>query len=202
MRTVDPNPYDICERADHLEVRGVSRHQVAEALQLLEKVRVLQADHVAITRSELVHALMIHNVSLTPSATLAQAQRLATHRDALLATPVLTHQSLQELRGDASGSSTRTWLARRRAADAVFTVSHNGKTLIPAFQIDEHGEPRTELQPILSTLIHGRVQGWALWTWLTSPTSFLSGEIPEQVARTAPGRALRAAERFATRPAA
>ena len=162
----------------------------------------MQADHAAATRADLVQALMVHNVSLTPPATLAQAQRLATRRAALLATPVLTYESLRELRGDARVSSTRTWVTRRRDARELFTVTYNGRTLIPAFQLDDHGEPRAELQPVLSALIDAGVRGWSLWTWLTTPTSFLSGGVPEQVARTAAARVLRAARRFAVSPAA
>ncbi len=202
MAATDASQYDIAEHRDHVEVRGVSRRYVAEALSLLEKVRAVQADHAAATREDLLQALMVQNVSLTPPATLAQAQRLATRRAALLATPVLTHESLRELRGDARVSSTRTWVTRRRDARELFTVTYNGRTLIPAFQLDDHGEPRAELQPILSTLIDAGVRGWSLWTWLTTPTSFLSGGIPEQVARAAPARVLRAAERFAVSPAA
>lgn len=194
--------YDVAERSDHLEVRGVSRRHMVEALDLLDKVRVLQADQVTRTRADLLRALMIHNVSLTPPSTVAQAQRLATHRDALLASPVLTHHSLQELRGDTRESSTRTWLARRKDAHQLFTVTHNGRTLIPAFQLDEHGQPRAELQPVLAALGDAGVQGWTLWTWLTAPTSLLSGQIPEQLARTNPARVLRAATRFASAPAA
>ncbi|WP_162234075.1 hypothetical protein [Mycolicibacterium goodii] len=139
---------------------------------------------------------------VTPPATLAQTQRLATHRDALLATPVLTYETLKELRGDVRESSTRTWVSRRREAGDLFTVSHNGRTLIPAFQLDEAGEPRAELGPVIHTLLSGGIQGWALWTWLTSATSLLSGEAPERLVRTAPQRVLRAAQRFAAAPAA
>ena len=199
MPTVD---YDIAVRRDHVEVRGVSEDDVAEALDLLDKFRAVQAEHVAENRDELVQALMANNVSLTPPASLAQAQRLATHRDALLATPAFTNETLQKLRGDALGSTTRAFLTRGRKAHALFTVTHQGRTLIPAFQLDDRGQPRAELKPILSTLTEGGITGWPLWTWLTSPTSFLSGEVPEQVARTASTRALRAAERFAVRPAA
>ncbi|MCW2688470.1 MAG: hypothetical protein JWR37_3360 [Mycobacterium sp.] len=202
MKAKDSFTYDIAERADHLEVRGVSGRDIVEALNLFDKVRTVQADHAATNRHDLVHALMAGNVPLTPPATVAQAQRLATHRDALLATPVLTHRSLRELRGDARESSTRTWLSRRRDARALFTISHNGRTLIPAFQLDDNGEPRPELQPILDALIDAGVQGWPLWTWLTSPTNLLSGETPERLARTAPQRVLRAAKRFATATAA
>ena len=202
MKAADVERYEIAERSDHVEVRGVSRRRIAEALDLLERVRAVQAEHAAATRDELVHTLMASNVALTPPATVAQAQRLASHRDALLATPLYTHASLRELRGDAKESSTRTWLSRRKAEKKVFTVTHNGRTLIPAFQLDDRGEPRLELQPLLATLQGAGVHGWALWTWLTSPTSLLSGEVPEQLVRTTPKRALRAAERFAAAPAA
>lgn len=194
--------YEVAERADHLEVRGVSRLEVEEALELMGRVRVLQADHMSATRADLTRALMARNVSLIPPATLAQAQRLATHRDALLATPVFTHETLRALRGDAKTSSTRTWLTRRRDHHEVFTVTHNGRTLIPAFQLDEQGQPRPELQPILEVLAGTGITGWSLWTWLTSPTALLSGEAPEQLARRAPARVLRAARRFRSTAAA
>ncbi|MBI3212225.1 MAG: hypothetical protein HYZ38_00250 [Mycobacterium sp.] len=202
MNGARPARYDIAEHADHVEVRGVSRGRVAEALDLLDRVRALQADHAADTRETLVRTLMAGNVPLTPPATVAQAQRLAGHRDALLASGVLTQSSLSQLRGDSRPSSTRTWLARRKQARALFTVSHGGRTLIPAFQLDEHGEPRPELQPILAVLLDAGVHGWTLWTWLTSPTSLLSGEVPERLARTAGQRVLRAAQRFAVTAAA
>lgn len=194
--------YEIAERAGHLEVRGVSRREVEDALELIGQVRVLQADHAAATRADLLRALMARNVALTPPATVAQAQRLASHRDALLATPVFTHDTLRALRGDATASSTRTWLTRRRDNHEVFTLTHNGRTLIPAFQLDELGGPRPELQPTLMALAGAGITGWSLWTWLTSPTALLSGEIPEQLARRAPTRVLRAARRFASNAAA
>jgi hypothetical protein len=219
--------YDIAEYDDRIEIRGLSRPELDETLelrelirslqvdtalnrveltealeQLVELVRTLQAEHSQAIRDDLLQVLMSREVSLTPPATLMQARRLAAHRDALLATPVLTHETLSELREDKSVSSTRTWLTRRRGDHALFTVNHKGRTLIPAFQLDEHGEPRTELQPILSVLHDGGIQGWSLWTWLTKPTSFLSGGVPEQMARTDPARALRAARRFAAGPIA
>jgi hypothetical protein len=200
--SVDRSPYDIDEHLGHVEVRGVSGRQVAEALRLLDKVHAVQADHAEATRGELLHALMVQNVSLTPPDTLAQTQRLANGRAALLATPVLTHESLRELRGDTKVSTTRTWVTRRRDAHALFTVIHNGRTLIPAFQLDRHGDSRAELQPILSILLEAGIRGWPLWTWLTTPTSYLSSGVPEQVARVYPDRVLRAAKRFAAPPAA
>jgi hypothetical protein len=198
----DGSHYDIAERSGHVEVRGVSGDEVLEALRLLETVRDLQAVQVSDNRDDLVRALMTNNISLTPPASVAQAQRLAAHRDALLATPVLTYDTLQLLRGDPKESSTRTWFARRRADRAVFAVTHHGRTIIPAFQLDQLGQPRPELQPMLDVLLASGIDGWPLWTWLTSPTSLLSGQTPESVARRAPQRALTAAARFAVPPAA
>jgi hypothetical protein len=189
--------YQVAERAGHLEIRGATRRDVEEALELIDKVRVLQADHVKTTRADLTRTLMARNVSLTPPATLAQAQRLASHRDGLLATPVFTHDTLRVLRGDTRTSSTRTWLTRRRDNHELFTIAYNGRTLIPAFQLDDEGQPRPGLQPILEALADAGITGWPLWTWLTGPTALLSGEIPEQLARRAPVRVLRAAQRFA-----
>ncbi|MCI4674421.1 hypothetical protein [Candidatus Mycolicibacterium alkanivorans] len=202
MSVADSPTYEVQERGDHLEVRGVSRREVLEALRLHAEVQVVRAARVAEVRDNLVQTLMAKNVSLIPPASLAQAQRLAAHRDALLATPAYTHESLQQVRGDARESSTRTWLSRRKDARELFTVKHDGRTIIPAFQLDANAEPRPELQPVLQTLIDAGVQSWALWTWLTAPTSLLSGEIPEQLVRSNPQRVLRAAQRFAAANAA
>ena len=194
--------YEVEERGDHLEVRGVSRREILEALRLHAEVQVVKAARVAEVRDSLVQTLMAKNVSLIPPASLAQAQRLAAYRDALLATPVYTHESMQQVRGDARESSTRTWLSRRKDARELFTVKHDGRTIIPAFQLDANGEPRAELQPVLQPLIDAGMQSWALWTWLTSPTPLLSGEVPEQLVRSNPQRVLRAAQRFTAANAA
>jgi hypothetical protein len=219
--------YEVERHRDHLEIRGLTRSELDETFeqlnlirdlqahdvvsnddltatlsQLVELIGTVQAERAAEVRDELLQVLTSREVSLIPPATLTQAKRLAAHRDALLATPVFTHETLSELRGNARPSSTRTWLTRRRDEHALFTVNVKGTTVIPAFQLDESGEPRPELQPIVSVLQEGGIEGWSLWTWLTKPTSFLSGAIPEEVARTHPERALRAAQRFAPAPAA
>lgn len=214
--------YEVERYSDRLEIRGLTQSELDETFEQLRLIRELQehkvvstdelsetlaqlvellgtlkAERAAAVRDELVKVLTSREVSLVPPATIAQAQRLAAHREALLATPVYTHETLSEVRGNARPSSTRTWLTRRRDEHALFTVNVKGTTVIPAFQLDESGEPRPELQPIMSALQEGGIDGWALWTWLTKPSSFLSGGIPEEVARTNPERALRAAQRFA-----
>ena len=188
--------YAVEDRGDYVEVRGVVGEELISALKLLARVRVLQADQAAIKRAELVQVLMAGEFSLTPPATLAQARRVAVARDALLATPVYTHETLQELRGDANTSATRTWLSRARGRHALFTVTYSNRTVIPAFQLDEAGEPRPELAPLIAALTERELDPWAMWTWLTKPTSYLSGETPSDVAASRPERAVRAVARF------
>ena len=77
-------------------IRNLQAHKVissteltAALWQLVELLGTLQAEHTEAIRNDLLRVLMSREVSLTPPATLIQAQRLAAHRDALLATPVL-----------------------------------------------------------------------------------------------------------------
>jgi hypothetical protein len=193
---------EVAERNGVLEVSGVDRRDLEAALSLLPVVQDLQADDAEHTRERLLRALMHRQIPLTPPASVAQAQRLAAHRDSLLASEVLTHETLQRLRGDRQVSSTRTWVARKRTARELFTVVHDGQTIVPAFQFAEDGMLRPELRPLLEALAGGGVEGWQLWTWLTSPSSLLSGGVPHEVARKQPERALRAAQRFAAPNAA
>jgi hypothetical protein len=57
--------FQVAERSDHVEVRGVSHDEVVEALELRDKIRAVQADHVAASRADLLRAMMVSNVSLT-----------------------------------------------------------------------------------------------------------------------------------------
>lgn len=198
---IDSPSFQVADRADGVEVRGYTRSEVIAALQFFAKVRLVQAEQVGATREDLVHALMVKGVSLTPPASLRQAQRLASLRDALLSTPVYTYKSLAEIRGERE-SSTRTWVSRKRNDHCVFSVPHDGRALIPAFQFTELGSLRDELADVLRPMLDAGVDGWTLWHWMTSPTSLLSGEIPEKTARTAPERVVLAAQRFAMRPSA
>lgn len=188
----------VAERSGHLEVSGVSRRELEQALDLLPLVHEVQAQAVSADRAELVRALMIrHQIPLDPPASVLQAQRLAAQRSALLATDVFTHESLAQLRGDAKTSSTRTWVTRARKNRKLFTVTFDTRAFLPAFQLTAEGQPRADLAPLLDVLLSAGVEGWELWTWLTTGSGWLSGAVPQDVARTNPQRALRAARRFA-----
>lgn len=187
---------EVSSHSDHLEVRGVSSTDLQEALALLEEIRSLQAAATADKRHELVRALMsASSIPSVPRASVAQSQRSALMRDALLGTGVDTHESLMKIRGDAKESSTRTWVSRRLKDHRLIAVRHGGRKLIPSFQLQDNGEPRPELQALFAALVD--VEPWTQWKWLTTGSNLLSGEVPERVARQNPARALMAAQRFA-----
>ena len=58
--------YDIAEHRDHLEIRGVSRDELAEALELVEPIRNLRAEHVEAVRGDLLQVFMSRYVFRRP----------------------------------------------------------------------------------------------------------------------------------------
>jgi len=135
-----------------------------------------------------------------PGAPATAGQALIAHREALLATGVLTHADLQRRRGDPTPAATRAWVSRQRRAGHLIAVTHHGRTLVPAFQLRPDGSPRPELLPLTGALDAAGVRGWTAFTWLTQPSAYLSGAVPHEVALREPERALRAAQRFAQLP--
>jgi hypothetical protein len=80
-------------------------------------------------------------------------------------------------------------VAARRLERALLALPlPNRSIVVPAFQLTDAGEPRPELHPLLEQLLLARINGWAVWTWLTHPSSLLSGDVPERVAVTDPER--------------
>ena len=190
-------PYTISTSPDHtVTVEGATDTDVQTALALLDAMRTLQADTVSVSRSALLHAIGHAGIDLVPPAALEQARKLAQLRNRLMSTPAYSYETLAEVRHEPSIASLRTWVSRRRQAHQLFTVSDPPRVVLPAFQFDEAGQLRPELAPLLSVLMSAAVDGWSLWAWLTTPSSLLSGEVPERVAVVDPARALRAAQRF------
>lgn len=63
---------------------------------------------------------------------------------------------------------------------------HVGETLIPAFLLDERLEPKREIQPALAALRSVGEDGWALWAWFCTPSSWLGGRVPAELLLTEP----------------
>jgi len=98
-------------------------------------------------------------------------------------------------------ADTRMWLARQVGDRALITVPHDGPAIVPAFQFTAVGALRPKLRPLLDALVAGGGDGWQLWTWPSSPSSLLSGGVPDEVVRTQRERAP-PAQRFAAPTAA
>ena len=188
----------VAERGSIVEVEGRSGEDVEAALRLLDAARLAAREHVTAFGLNLLTAMVSADIDLAPQPSLAQAKRLAVLRAQLLGNGFFTHASLAEVRGVANVSSVRTWMTRRVGEHSLFTVKHDGRTLVPAFQFDDAGQPRPELQPLIAALATGGIAGWEAWSWLCSASSLLSGGVPEKVARDDPARAVRAAERHVT----
>jgi hypothetical protein len=129
------------------------------------------------------------------ASTAAQQVRLTDRRRQLVATGVHTHADLATLRA-VHPSTVPSWVAGHVQARRLFTVEHDGRSVLPAFQFIAASDPRPELYPLLQVLADAGISGWALWTWLTSRTSLLSGEVPHEVAAVNLERVLTAARRF------
>ncbi|TYL45714.1 DUF2188 domain-containing protein [Nocardioides sp. BGMRC 2183] len=189
---------DISVRPDGVFISGLSTADAVDALMLLRAARLLQYESGTVAARGLLHAMTEANVELIPPASVEQARRLASLRKTLLSTPVFTTDTLGELRGDVNPSTTRTWISRARERGSLFTVKFEGKTIIPALQLSDSGAPRDEYSPVLAPLLQAEIDGWTIWTWLTSPTPLLSGRSPADLVSEAPERVSYAARRFAS----
>lgn len=126
-----------------------------------------------------------------------RAERLTAFRARLL-TDALTTAQLAARRDEDDLAAMDHWVAARCREHALLAWRQpDGSAVIPAFQLSDAGEPRAELRPLLGRLLGAGIDTWTAWTWLTQPSSLLSGEVPERAAATVPERALRAATRFA-----
>src|SRR5687768_7297851 len=87
-------------------VPGLTVERLRRALRLLTAADEMQADLADERRDRLLQAMIVADVDPVPYATLRQAERLARHRERLLASGAHTVQSLGDVRGDAAESAT------------------------------------------------------------------------------------------------
>lgn len=167
---------------------------------LLAEYRELAGERSQEAKAALLRDLTATIPDAVAPASLRQATREAAHRQRLLRTPTYSYDDLRALRGDPSIQATRTAVSRMMARGQLFTVPvANRRVVVPAFLVDDAGEPRPELTPLVRPLIEASVGPWQLWTWLTSPTGLLSGGVPVELASdpATAERAAHAARRFA-----
>jgi hypothetical protein len=174
---------------------------VERMLSVITAVEEVQAEQADAARPALLKAMLTADIDPVPAATLAQARRLAQHRERLLVSGAFTIEALRDLRGDAKSSTTRTWLTRRRAANELFTVIHEGAALVPAFQLDREAQPIPGVRAVLEALAPAELSPWAMWTWFTAGSAWLGGSVPADQLDSEPERVATAAQRFASNTA-
>lgn len=173
---------------------------VRRVANLIAQMNQVQSDEASASRSRLVRAMLVADIDPVPEATVSQALKQARHRERLLASGAYNVDALRAMRRDSSASATRTWLGRRRAAGELFTVSHDGATLLPTFQLDDDGQPRRVVAAVLSALAPSGLGTWALWSWFATATPWLGGGVPQDMLGE-PDRVVTAAKRFASNAA-
>ncbi len=136
----------------------------------------------------------ILDVDPIPRAAVDQARRRARLRAALLSQGAHTYRALAEGRGS-NEAAVRQFVRRARRKNLLFTVFHDGKTLVPAFLLDEDLEPKRFYRGAIDVLTTAGEDSWALWAWFTTPSGWLDGQVPVQLAVSDAERVTEAARR-------
>lgn len=148
---------------------------------------LLQERRAPTARRELARVLgpWLGEFDPVPYATVEQARRLAALRTSLLRDGAWSTAAIAETRGITTNNA-RQWVSRHRKAQRIFTVTHEGETLVPAFLLDEELEPRPETQEPIRLLREAGEDGWALWAWFATPSAWLGGRIPAELLAAKP----------------
>ena len=112
---------------------------------------------------------------------LVQAAHLARVRRRLLDSEWCTYETLAERRG-ASVEATRFAVTRAVNEHRLLAVPTELALLVPAFQLDDAGEPRADLAPLVEPLLAAGTDPWRVWGWLTQPAALLGGQVPAEAA--------------------
>ena len=197
MPTRNPNQINVRDVDGHVEVVGLNKEDVEYAICLYQEVGSERLRARTALASYINQALLAEGVELVPAASQRQIQRSASLLKQLVEVQgAETYASLSELRGTQE-SSVRTWVSRARKQHEMFTVELQGQTLVPQVQLTDSGNINPLIADLARPLIMAKLDGWSIWSWLTRPSGFLSGEVPALISRTNAKRANKAAERYA-----
>jgi len=122
-----------------------------------------------------------------------QLRRQAEVRNAFLrSVSLLTSAEVGEL-GRSTARNASALASRWKKEGRIFAVPSGRADLYPAFQFDEHGQPRAVVAEVLR---HFAGQSdWVRALWWTSPSGWLGGRRPLDVLGTEPEAVLEAARR-------
>lgn len=202
--------------ADWLDDLGLVAHLAAAGLPTLERTdggRPRWTDPGTgepLTHDQLVELdRLLHHQGSDPQhavpVPLVQVARLARVRAELLTTTWWTYETLAGLRGTTL-ESTRFAVHRAASTHRLLVVATDERTIVPGFQLDDAGELRPALAPVLEPLLAAGMDPWRAWAWLTQPAALLGGLVPEVAAADARSEdlvrhaAVRLAERVNARP--
>jgi hypothetical protein len=113
---------------------------------------------------------------------LVRLRREGRVRAALLDGGWVDYAEVGRLRG-VSENAARFAVHKAAERRSILLVQHEGRTLVPAFQLDADGQVRSELVAILEPLLASGVDPWRTWAWLTTPAALLGGAVPHEAAR-------------------
>ena len=113
---------------------------------------------------------------------LVRLRREARVRAQLLDGGWLDYAGVARLRG-VSENAARFALHKAAERRGVLLVQHEGRTLVPSFQLDDAGEVRAELVSVLEPLLAAGMDPWRTWVWLATPAALLGGAVPHEAAR-------------------
>lgn len=176
----------------------LSEERIRSMIYRLIESGLLQQERASEARRELGRALgpALADVDPVPYATVEQARRLAELRASLLRRDAYTIAALAQGRGT-NANNARQWISRKRRANQLFTASHEGETLVPAFLLDEQLDPRPEVAASIEALRAVGDDGWSLWAWFATPSAWLDGRVPADVLDRDPEQVTEAARRRA-----
>ncbi|MGI8632435.1 MAG: hypothetical protein ACR2NA_07810 [Solirubrobacterales bacterium] len=165
----------------------VSEADVRSMVYRVLQAALLQERRAPAARRELARVLgpWLGEFDPVPYATVEQARRLAALRVSLLRDGAWPTAGIADARG-ITANNARQWVSRHRKAHRIFTVTHDGETLIPAFLLDEYLEPRPAAQEPIRLLHEAGEDGWALWAWFAAPSAWVGGRIPSELLATEP----------------
>lgn len=184
------------EATGRVVVAGVVEDEVRQALDLLTAARGLQREVTNLHADALLTAMTAAHIPALPEANAVLAQRRSVLRSRLLADGALTNKEIAARRG-ITESSARTFVSREREKGRLFTVKQEGRVLVPRILLDPDGQ----LSPVcraVEVLVPLGMDGWELWSWLASPSGWLSGEAPADVFAADPERAMAAVQAYAS----
>jgi hypothetical protein len=176
----------------------VSEADVRSMVYRVFQAALLQEQKAPGARRDLARVLgpSLGELDPVPHAIVEQARRLAALRASLLRDGALSTAAIADARG-ITANNARQWVSRHRKAHRIFTVAHDGETLVPAFLLDDELEPRPAAQEPIRLLHEAGEDGWALWAWFATPSAWVGGRVPSQLLATEPERVAESARQRA-----